>query len=235
MAKKDSTIIYDKHVEICSEYLTDEQFGRLMFALVKDGDPDFSDDRLLSMAYAFISLQKKLDDEKYAAMCERNRKNGALGGAPKGNQNARKGNKNNPKQPNGEKNNPNDNENEKDKDKDNGGRLFQTSDATHHDFLSFGSFENVKLTRQEHDALVRTYERVDELLEKVSIWLRSAKHDVPDHYALVVKFAANDQWPKRRVIEPVEEIVVEDPPTDEERERMVAEMRDRLNGAFASG
>ena len=38
MAKKESTIIYDKHVEICSKYLTDEQFGKLMFALIKEED-----------------------------------------------------------------------------------------------------------------------------------------------------------------------------------------------------
>ena len=236
MAKKESTVVYDKHVEICAEYLTDEQFGRLMFALVKEGEPDFGDDALLSMAYAFISLQKKMDDEKYARICERNRQNGALGGAPKGNQNARKKDKNNPKQPNWSKNNPNDNDevndNEKDKNNDEDARLSQTSEFTHDDFLSFGSFQNVELTETEHDALVRTYERTGELIEKVSVWLRSAKNPVPDHYGLCIKFATNDQWPKRRQIEPVEEITIDDPLSEEEQERRVADMRARLNVAL---
>ena len=91
MARKESTIVYDKHVEICAEFLTDEQFGKLMFTLTMGKEPDFGDDKMLAMAFAFIALQKKLDDKKYEKICETNRKNGAKGGAPKGNKNASKG------------------------------------------------------------------------------------------------------------------------------------------------
>ena len=102
MAKKESTVVYDKHVEICAEFLTDEQFGKLMFTLTMGKEPDFGDDQLLALAYAFIALQKNIDDEKYEKICETNRKNGRLGGAPKGNKNAEK----QPKQPNAKKKQP---------------------------------------------------------------------------------------------------------------------------------
>ena len=223
MAKNDTTIFYQEQVNICKKHFTPEQFGRLMLALfeVEDGnDPQVDED--ISIAFEFMSLQKRIDRQKYEEKCRKNRENGKKGGRPQ-----------KPKKANGFFENPNDNENmndNKNKNDNNNG-----DDNTHDNFFSFGSFGNVELTEIEHNALVSTYERVDDLIEKVSIWLRSAKNPVPDHYALCVKFATNDQWPKRRVIEPVEEIVVEDPPTDEERERMVAEMRDRLNGAFASG
>ena len=239
MAKsKDSTIIYHDQMSIVRKWLDPEQIGRLMVALFEyeeGGDPEVDPD--IGMAFDFMSLQAKLDREKYEKRCEINRRNGALGGAPKGNKNASK----QPKQPNAKKNNPNDNDNDNDNDtkndtnNDDDGRLFQTPDDTYHDFLPFGSFENVKLTRPEYDALVKTYERTSELLDKVSIWLRSAKNPVPDHYALVVKFANNDGWPRRKVIEPVEEITVEDPLSDDEQREKILEMRARVNGEFASG
>ena len=232
MARKESTIVYDRHVDICEQYLTDEQFGKLMFALVKGKEPDFSDDPILAMAYAFIALQKDLDDKKYEEKCKRNRENGKKGGAPKGNQNARK----QPKQANGFLNNPNDNENENDNDKDNDKEKYDGNDIR----LSspprdhFGSFNNVALSDMEHAALKQQYENTADLIDKVSVWLRSAKNPVEDHYALCVKFANNDNWPKRRKIEPVEEIVVTDPPDEETRQEMVREMRQKL-GAVVGG
>ena len=91
------------------------------------------------------------------------------------------------------------------------------------------------LTEEEHTALKQQYERVPELIDKVSVWLRSAKNPVEDHYALCVKFASNDAWPKRKVIEPVELPQVTDPISEEEQERRVADMRLRLAGAFSEG
>ena len=226
MAKKESTVVYDKHVEICAEYLTDEQFGKLMFTLTMGKDPDFGDDKLLAMAFAFISLQKSLDDKKYEEKCKKNRANGKLGGRPK------KGEEK-PKKANGFFENPNDNEKVKEKDKE---KVNDEDNGFHDDHSLFlGSFHNVQLTETEHAALKQQYENVNALVDKVSIWLRSAKNPVPDHYALCVKFATNDDWPKRRVIEPVEEIVITDPLTEEEQERKVLEMRARINGAFAEG
>ena len=225
MARKESTIVYDKHVEICAEFLTDEQFGKLMFALIKGTEPDFGDDKMLAMAFAFIALQKDMDDKKYEEKCRKNRENGKKGGRPKKKVDEK------PKKANGFFENPNDNENDNENDKDN-----DDDTGFHHDgsLLHLGSFENVNLTPEEHAALKQHYERPQDLIEKVSVWLRSAKNDVPDHYALCVKFATNDQWPKKKVIEPSEPIVVKDPLDEEEQEQMVAQMRARVNGMFSS-
>ena len=216
MAKgKQSTIIYDKHVEICSEYLSDEQFGKLMFTLTMGRDPDFEDDKLLSMAYAFISLQKNIDDEKYKQICERNRKNGAKGGRPR----------KNPEKANGFFENPNDNDNEKEND----------NEKDHHDELSLGTFNNVNLTDEQYSELAAIYERPMEIVNKVSVWLRGATNNVPDHYGLCIKFAANDDWPRRKIIEPVEPIEVKDPLSEDEQREKVVEMKARLNKSFSTG
>ena len=231
MAKsKDSTIIYHDQMSIVRKWLNPEQIGRLMVALFEyeEGvDPVIDED--IGMAFDFLSLQAQIDRKKYEERCETNRRNGSKGGAPKGNKNASK----QPKQPNAKKNNPNDNDNDNDNDTKNDN--VNGDDKTHDDFLSLGSFDNVQLTEPEHNALIGTYERVDELIERVSVWLRSARNPVPDHYALCVKFANNDSWPKRRIIEPVEEIVVTDPLEPEEQRAKVREMKRRISGAFASG
>lgn len=224
-SKKDSVIFYQAQVKICKEFLTNEQFGRLMAALFEldDGlDPEVDDD--IAMAFAFMSLQQRLDREKYEKRCETNRRNGALGGAPKGNQNARK----QPKQPNAKKNNPNDNENENENDND----KKNDNEQIHDSVFSLGTFSNVELTEEEYFLLRSTYERAGELIDKVSLWLRDAKHSVPDHYALCVKFATNDKWPKRKVIEHVEIPKVEDPLSEEEQAEQVAKMKGALGGMF---
>ena len=223
MAKNDTTIFYQEQVNICKKHFTPEQFGRLMLALfeVEEGnDPQVDED--ISIAFEFMSLQKRIDRQKYEEKCRKNRENGKKGGRPP-----------KPKKANGFFENPNDNENMNDNKNKNDNK--NGDDNTHDNFFSFGSFGNVELTEIEHNALVSTYERVDELIEKVSIWLRSAKNPVPDHYALCVKFATNDQWPKRRIIEPVEEIVVTDTLEPEEQRAKVMEMKRRISSAFASG
>ena len=212
-SKKDSVIFYQAQVKICKEFLTNEQFGRLMgalFALDDGEDPEVDDD--IAMAFAFMSLQQRLDKEKYEEKCRKNRENGMKGGAPRGNQNARK----QPKQPNGFKNNPNDNDNEQ----------------IHDSVFSLGTFSNVELTEEEYFLLRSTYERTGELIDKVSLWLRDAKHSVPDHYALCVKFATNDKWPKCKVIEHVELPEVKDPLSDEEQAEAVAQMKAKVGGLF---
>ena len=262
-SKKDSTILYHDQIAIVRKWLNAEQIGRLMVAIFEfeeGGDPEVDED--IGMAFDFLSLQARIDRKKYEEKCEINRRNGAKGGAPKGNQNARKQNnlettskqpQNNhkikgqfettktteetlgvepnkqqkqPKQPNAKKNNPNDNENENDND------TLNDDDKSHDDLRLFGTLENVQLTEQEHAALRQQYERTEELIDKVSIWLRGAAHPVPDHYALCVKFATNDKWPKRKVIPPVEVYEVQDPLSEEEQEERVAEMRARLNKAI---
>ena len=231
MAKKESTIIYDKHVEICSKYLTDEQFGKLMFALIKEEEPDFGDDQMLAMAFAFIALQKDMDDKKYEERCEKNRKNGRLGGRPK------KGEEK-PKKPNGFFENPNDNDNENEKDKENdndagfsGQNPVSSADSI---FSFFGEYENVELTPDERQELQDRFERSGALIDEVSEWIHNAKNRVPDHYHFCLRWAKKASWPKRKEIPPSEPIVLTDPLNEEEQERMVAQMRERVNGMFSS-
>lgn len=225
--KKDSVIFYQGQVNICKKHLTTEQFGRLMAALfdLDAGlDPDVDDD--IALAFEFMSLQQKIDREKYEKICEKNRENGKKGGAPKGNKNASK----QPKQANGFQNNPNDNDNDNDKTmiKECKNNVNEQIDDS---VIFYGRFENVELTSKEYYTLKQEYERTTELINKVSLWLRT--HDAEDHFALCIKFADNDKWPKRKTIEPTPEIVVEDPLDPEEQEKKVKEMRARLNGIFA--
>lgn len=121
-----------------------------------------------------------------------------------------------------------------DDDEDDDDEIMMMNDDDIHDSVFIGQFHNVNLSDTEQAELEQMYERSKELIDKVSLWLRTAKNDVPDHYGLCLKFAANDDWPKRRVIEPVRPIIVEDPLSEEEQQRKVADMRARLNGAIKS-
>lgn len=60
----------------------------------------------------------------------------------------------------------------------------------------FGEFSNVFLTDDEYARLTSKYMRVDQLIEKVSIWL--TEHKRKNHYAACLTFARNDSWEKRK-------------------------------------
>lgn len=219
-SKKDSVIFYQRQRKICKEFLSMEQFGRLMdalFDLDDGGDPDVSDDKMVAMAFAFMSLQQQIDREKYDKIVERNRKNGAKGGRPK----------KNPENPNGFFKNPNDNVNENENDNEN----VNVNEASHDD--TYGTLGNVRLAPGEYEHLMATYERCTELIDKVSVWLpNSSGRHYDDHFALCLKFANNDNWPKKKKIEPAELPEVLDPLPDEEHDAKVAELKATLNGMF---
>lgn len=215
---KNTVIFYQNQIKICKKHLTSEQFGRLMaalFELDEGGDPEVDDD--IALAFEFMSVQQQVDREKYEKRCAANRKNGKKGGRPK----------KNPQNPNGFFKNPNEDDDEDDDDE----IMMNDDEATHHS-VSLGKFKNVKLTEEEYFDLKSTYERSNELIDKVSLWLRGAEHDVPDHYALCIRFADNDEWPKRKVIEPVEIPKVEDPLSEEEQAERMAQMKKTLGGMF---
>lgn len=215
---KNTVIFYQNQIKICKKHLTSEQFGRLMaalFELDEGGDPEVDDD--IALAFEFMSVQQQVDREKYEKRCAANRKNGKKGGRPK----------KNPQNPNGFLKNPNEDDDEDDDDE----IMMNDDEATHHS-VSLGKFKNVKLTEEEYFDLKSTYERSNELIDKVSLWLRGAEHDVPDHYALCIRFADNDEWPKRKVIEPVEIPKVEDPLSEEEQAERMAQMKKALGGMF---
>ena len=215
---KNTVIFYQNQIKICKKHLTSEQFGRLMaalFELDEGGDPEVDDD--IALAFEFMSVQQQVDREKYEKRCAANRKNGKKGGRTK----------KNPQNPNGFFKNPNEDDDEDDDDE----IMMNDDEATHHSVL-LGKFKNVKLTEEEYFDLKSTYERSNELIDKVSLWLRGAEHDVPDHYALCIRFADNDEWPKRKVIEPVEIPKVEDPLSEEEQAERMAQMKKTLGGMF---
>ena len=60
----------------------------------------------------------------------------------------------------------------------------------------FGEFSNVFLTDDEYERLTSKYMRVDQLIDKVSIWL--TEHTRKNHYAACLTFARNDSWEKRK-------------------------------------
>jgi hypothetical protein len=220
-SKKDSVIFYQRQIDICKANLTPEQFGRLMYALFafsEGEDPEVDDD--IALAFGFMSLQQQIDREKYDKIVERNRKNGAKGGRPK----------KNPENPNGFFENPNDNVNDNDNDNENV-NVNEASDDTD----LYGTLKNVELAPGEYEHLKSTYERHKELIDKVSVWLPNAKgNHQSDHFALCLKFANNDDWPKKKKIEPTPLPEVVDPLDDEEREAKVLEMKAKLNGMFSS-
>ena len=94
---KDTFLAFTEWEDNCED-LSDEEFGQMMRALfkyVKNGEkPAFSD---RTMRSCWRPIQQAIDraEKAYEDKCEQNRKNGKKGGAPKGNQNARK----QPKQP----------------------------------------------------------------------------------------------------------------------------------------
>ena len=108
---KNSFVIYHNYRDTLED-LTDEQVGKLFRAIfdyeIDKKEPNFNGE--LKIAFRFIKKDLDLNNDKHESICERNRKNGQKGGAPKGNQNARKQPKQ-PKQP--------DNDNEYDNDYDN--------------------------------------------------------------------------------------------------------------------
>lgn len=112
---KNSFVVYHNYRETLED-LTDEQVGQLFRAIFNyaiDGkEPDFKG--ILSMAFKFIKKDLDVNLVKYENICKRNRENGQRGGAPKGNQNARKQPKQ-PKQPDND--NVVDNEDDNDNDK----------------------------------------------------------------------------------------------------------------------
>ena len=61
---------------------------------------------------------------------------------------------------------------------------------------TYGEFSNVFLTDDEYARLTSKYMRVNQLIDKVSIWL--TEHTRKNHYAACLTFARNDSWEKRK-------------------------------------
>jgi hypothetical protein len=127
--KKNSFVLYGEYLTYFNRLELLEK-GKLIDALLKYSQGLPVEDEIKTMesatemAFLFISHQIDLDMEKWQSRCEINKQNGAKGGAPKGNSNAKKSSnededepvKNNRKQPKTTENKPNDNENDNEND-----------------------------------------------------------------------------------------------------------------------
>lgn len=90
--KKKSFLVYSEDIKEVLDELSDEDVAKLFRGMVEyhtsGTDPDFSG----ILKYVFIPIRQQMDRdaERYETRCEKSRANGKLGGAPVGNQNARK-------------------------------------------------------------------------------------------------------------------------------------------------
>ena len=109
MEDKNTFILYANYYEILSD-LSNEKLGELFRAILEykstKKQPVVSVDLLV--VFKFIKNQLDLDEKKFNDKCLKNSQNGKKGGAPKGNQNAKK----QPKTTQNNPNKPNENENE---------------------------------------------------------------------------------------------------------------------------
>ena len=63
---------------------------------------------------------------------------------------------------------------------------------------AFGKFHNVFLTEQEYRDLLDTYEDPKQLIRRVSMYLANAKRTYGSHYALALRIAEDDNYPRKR-------------------------------------
>lgn len=102
MAKKRKGIlILNNWFDLMIDILSPEQTIEILKLIRAKGNNEFYETSDIEVKTHWFHMQYNVEAsiEKYAELCERNRKNGGKGGAPKGNQNARKNNPNNPNQP----------------------------------------------------------------------------------------------------------------------------------------
>ena len=102
MAYKKATIFYGDWLKGLRK-MPREKAGVVLLELLEygtTGKPPELDDLAQEVVFELCAGDIDRDNEKFIAKCEQNRENGKKGGAPKGNQNARKDKEeNNPKQP----------------------------------------------------------------------------------------------------------------------------------------
>lgn len=100
---KTSVPFYYEYIEQLED-LNDEQFRKIVLAMVKYDEKDelIELDKISKMAFNFIKKRIDYDKDKYNLICERNKQNGLKGGRPK----EINGNPEKPKKPSGFSGNP---------------------------------------------------------------------------------------------------------------------------------
>ena len=99
MGENKGFVVYHSYRE-CFEDLSDEEVGILFKAMLSYSEtgemPEMP--KTLKIAFRFIKQQMDANKEKYIEKCNKRSEAGAKGGAPKGNQNAKKNNQKQAKQ-----------------------------------------------------------------------------------------------------------------------------------------
>lgn len=180
---KDSFVLYTSQYVAIKE-LEDEQLGRLFRALFEKqlgNEVVLAND--IKIAFNFINNQMVVDNQKYKKKCETLKNNAKKGGAPKGNQNAKK-----QKQPNREKNNLNDNDN------DNEIIIYDNlKEKNKKEKISFGEFKNVLLSEEELEKLKQRFSDYELRIEKLSNYIASKGDRYKSHYATILNWARNEK------------------------------------------
>lgn len=180
---KDSFVLYTSQYVAIKE-LEDEQLGRLFRALFEKqlgNEVVLTND--IKIAFNFINNQMVVDNQKYKKKCETLKNNAKKGGAPKGNQNAKK-----QKQPNREKNNLNDN--------DNDNEIIindNLKEKNKKEKNSFGEFKNVLLSEEELEKLKQRFSDYELRIEKLSNYIASKGDRYKSHYATILNWARNEK------------------------------------------
>lgn len=140
----------------------------------------------------FVLMKPNIDssNRRYRASVE----NGKKGGAPVGNQNARKQPKNN-QTDNQRKNQKNNHDSDSDFDYDSECECDSNSPPAP---APYGLYENVFLTPAEHEALSADIPEVERVIDKLSIHIASTGRKYESHAATVRKWAMEDAERQKR-------------------------------------
>ena len=180
MGENKGFIVYHSYRE-CFEDLSDEEVGILFKAMLSYSEtgemPEMP--KTLKVAFRFIKQQMDANKEKYIEKCNKRSEAGAKGGAPKGNQNAKKNNQKQAKQAEvdlvelkqAKQAKQADKEEDKEEDKD---------------LLPNGNKKESKKESGSFDAILREYTGDEETLSLLGEWLkvRKAKRAAMTDYAV---------------------------------------------------
>ena len=186
---KDSLIFYITQYEAVKE-LNNEQLGRLFRALfetqiqnnskqLKNNSKEVVLEDDIKIAFNFINNQLVVDNKKYQDKVEKLRINAKKGGAPKGNQNAKK----QPKQPNNQIECDNDNDNDNVNVNDN--VVVKENDKKKVHFADF-----VSMTNAEYEKLVDTHGKdfADQCISVLDNYKGSTGKKYKDDYRAILSW-----------------------------------------------
>lgn len=180
MAEKQSVILYHDWFSVF-ESLPGDEVKELILAIIKYSqngtEPEFNSSNL-NIAWKFIEIALRKDNEKYIEKCVRNAENGKKGGRPKKQTLSEKTEKTEwvfekPKKAdnNNDNNNNNDNDNDNESVNENDYECKNEEKSAH----AHGKYSNVFLTEKEYRSFAEAYpltykEIIDELSIKIGLY-----------------------------------------------------------------